>query len=251
MPERVDSSLKALYRAGGITILAATLLAPAEVVVGLLSGTQAAIARTATVTDWFALFQNHWFLGLRSLGLLNMIGALLLAPAILAIYFALRREAEAYASLGAILFFAGITLYLADNRALQMLSLSAQYASAATEEQRSLLAAAGQAMLVVGRSRAGLALVEFGCLIVSAAMLRGNVFSRATAWVGMLGNALMMAVEVLLAVQGTLSAAGMAVAAAGGLCLVAWYALTGRRLLQSGLGTRTAVLSARVAQGGA
>ncbi len=130
---------------------------------------------------------------------MNLIGAALLAPTYLALYAALKRRNEALAAFGAVLFFVGIAVYVADNRAFPLLSLSGQYASAATDEHRSQLIAAGQAMLVEGESRAGIVLVDFAGLLVSAVMLGGKVFSKATAYAGILGNGLMIGVEVIVA----------------------------------------------------
>ncbi len=229
-----DSGWKSLYKVGGATVLIAVLLPLAEVAINFLPGVASASQGTVTVIDWFSLFQNHWFLGLRNLGLLNIVGAALLAPTVCAIYSALRRDNEAYAALGAILFFVGIAVYLAGNRAFSMLSLSGQYASAATDAQRSLLAAAGQAMLAEGQSRAGISLIEFACLVISAVMLRGKVFSKTAAYAGILGNVLLIIVEIILTLMRTLPGWGMVIAVGAGLSIMTWYILVGRRLLQLG-----------------
>jgi len=228
----VNSGGKSLCTLGGTTALLAIAIAPAEIVIGLFPSVAQATTRTITVIDWFTLFQTHWFVGLRNLGFLNIVAAALLAPTILAVYFALKRDNEAYAALGAVLFFVGIAVYLAGSRAFPMLSLSHQYANAATDAQRSLLAAAGQAMLAEGESRAGVLLIEFACVVVSAVMLKGRTFSKATACTGMLGNGLLMAVEIVFVPVS--SGLGVMVAASAGLLLVIWYALVGRRLLQLG-----------------
>lgn len=62
-----------------------------------------------------------------NLGFLNLIAAVLLAPTILAIYSAIRRDHEAYGAFGTILFFVGLPVYLASSRALPMLSLSSPW----------------------------------------------------------------------------------------------------------------------------
>ena len=83
-----------------------------------------------------------------NLGFLNLIGAALLAPTILAIYFAIRRDHEAYGALGTMLFSWGWPFMSRASRALPMLSLSSKYARATTDAQRSLLVAAGQRCLL-------------------------------------------------------------------------------------------------------
>lgn len=229
--ETVDSSWKALYKIGGTTALITIVVVLVEIGITFLPGVQHASTNTVSVVDWFVLFQNNWFLGLRNLGFLNIIGAALLGPTFLAIYSALRRDNDAYAALATTIFFVGIAVYLASNRAFAMLSLSGQYASATTDSERSLLVAAGQAMLAEGQSRAGIFLIEFAGLLISAVMLGGKIFSRAVALAGILGNLLLMVVEIaFLPPRGV----GMVIAACGGLSMMIWYLLVGRRLLQLG-----------------
>lgn len=232
--ETQESRWKSLYMVGGIAALIMVVIPLAEVAISFLPGVAQLSTGTVTVIDWFTLFQNHWFLALRNLGLLNIIGAAFLAPTILAIYSALRRDSEAYAAFGTILFFVGLAVYLASSRAFPVLSLSSQYAVATTDAQRSLLAAAGQAMLAEGQSRAGIPLMEFACLVISAVMLRGKVFSKATAYAGILGNALLIVVEIITTFARGLPSAGFVIAICGGLSLMTWYLLVGRRLLQLG-----------------
>jgi hypothetical protein len=230
------SGWNGLYKLGGTTVLIAVVIPLAEVAINFLPGVARATQGTVTVVDWFTLFQTHWFLGLRNLGFLNLAGAVLLAPTILAIYFAIRRDHEAYGALGTMLFFVGLAVYVASSRAFPMLSLSVQYASATTDAQRSLLTSAGQAMLAEGQSRAGIPLVEFACLVISVVMLGGKVFSKATAFAGILGNVLLIVVEIILTLRQMLPDWGMAIAVCAGLSMMTWYFLVGRRLLELGYG---------------
>lgn len=230
--ETFDSAWKSLYKLGGIAALILILIPPAEIVISLMPSVGRATARTVTVVDWFRLFNDNWFLGLRNLGLLNIVGAALLVPTILAVYLALRRDNEAFSAFGTILFFMGVAVYIASSRAFPMLSLSHQYASATTDAERSLLTAAGQGILAEGQSRAGVLLTEFACLVISSVMLRSKVFSKVTACAGIAGNALMMVLEIFFVPTSTDT--GMAVAACGGLSIITWYLLVGRRLLQLG-----------------
>lgn len=227
-----DPGWRSLYRLGGIAALLAILLPPLEVVISLLPGVERATTHAVTAVDWFTLFYNNWFLGLRHLGLLNLVGAALLCPTILAVYCALRGENKGYALFATVIFFLGTAVYFANNRGFVMLSLSREYAAAATDNQRALLAAAGQAILAEGRNRAGLPLIEFACFAISAVMLRGRAFGQATAFAGMLGNLLLMIVEIILTFKATLTPEGMGVAAVGGLSIMTWYFLMGRKLLQ-------------------
>jgi hypothetical protein len=65
-------------------------------------------------------------------------------------------------------------------------------------------------------------------------MLRGKVFSKATAYAGILGNVLLIVFEIILAFVPTLLDVGLVIAGGGGLAIMIWYLLVGRRLLQLG-----------------
>lgn len=91
-------------------------------------------------------------------------------------------------------------------------------------------------MLTEGQSRAGIPIVEFACLVISAVMLRGKVFTKTTAYAGILGNVLLIVVEIILTLKRTLPDWGMAIAVGAGLSMMTWYLLVGRRLLQLGCG---------------
>lgn len=87
-------------------------------------------------------------------------------------------------------------------------------------------------MLAEGQSRAGLPLIELACLVISMVMLKGKVFSKATAYAGILGNVLLMVVEVALTLKRALPGVWMVVAGGAGLSIMAWYLLVSRRLLR-------------------
>ncbi|GAI52340.1 unnamed protein product, partial [marine sediment metagenome] len=134
--------------------------------------------------------------GLLDLYLLEIPVYALFVPMFLALYAALRRTNESYMSLATTIAIIGIVVFLATNNPFSMLSLSDQYAAATTDAQRSLFLAAGQAMLANTNQRAvqgfnmGFLLVSVAGLIVSAVMLRSNIFSKVTAYMGILASAL-------------------------------------------------------------
>jgi hypothetical protein len=115
-----------------------------------------------------------------------------------------------------------------------MLSLSGQYARAATDAQRSMLVAAGQTMLVEGLSRTGIFLIDTAGLVLSAVMLRSEIFGKTTAIAGVVGNGLMIVLEMILAFAPGWSTVWLIVAMGGGVSIMAWYILVGRRLFQMG-----------------
>jgi hypothetical protein len=135
--------------------------------------------------------------------------------------------------------FIGVATFLATNRALPMLELSRHYAAATTDAQRSMLAAAGQAMLSVGQSHTpgtfiGFLLSEVAGIAISLVMLRSGTFGNATACAGILGFALLLGFEICSSFVPASFDVAMIVAMVGGLLSMAWYILIAKRLFQLG-----------------
>jgi hypothetical protein len=220
--ETLDSGWKDLYRVGGAAALIIVVLYAIQIIVFLAWGPP-----PSTVIGWFALFQNNRLLGLLDMDLLSLADYALMGLMFLALYVALRRADESFMAIATTLAFVGVAVYYASNTAFNILSLSDEYAVATTDARRSMLLAAGQAMLAIYQGTAfhvSYVLVSVAPLIMSAVMLRSNIFSKATAYVGILANILglvyfLPAVGVLLSL---ISVVGLAI----------WYILIARRLFQ-------------------
>jgi len=237
--EIAEARWRSVYRVGAVTILAVVLVGILEMAITFLPGGNTV---QETVLDWFALFRSSWFMGLRDLGLLNIVITVLGIPVYLALYAAHRRVDPVYAALAAVIALVGVATFLATNRAFPMLELSGRYAAAATEAEKSMLAAAGQALLAVGQSHTpgtflGFFLSEVAGITISAVMLRGRVFGPVTAYVGMLGFGLLLLFEICSSFVPALSGAAMFIAMGGGVLSMAWYVLVARRLFQLGAGS--------------
>jgi hypothetical protein len=234
--EIADSNGKSLYKIGAAAALIVVLAALVEMIITFFPGGSTS---PETAIDWFTLFQDNWFLGLRNLGLLNIVITVLGIPTFFALYAAHRRVNQAYAALAMITSFIGIAVFLATNRAFPMLELSSRYAAATTDAQRSMLVAAGQAMLSVGKSHTpgtfmGFLLSEVAGITISVVMLRSRIFSKVTAYAGMLGFVLLLIFEICSSFVPALIGVAMIIAMGGGILSMTWYILIARRLLQLG-----------------
>lgn len=231
---------KSLYTLGGLAALGTVLVGLVEIGITFLPGGN---TPSKTVYDWFTLFQNNWFMGLRNLGLLNILFYALDIPIFLALCGAHRKTSQTLAVLATVVSFIGVAVFYATNRAFALLDLSNQYALAMTEAQRSILAAAGQAMLSVGQSHTpgtfiAFFLSESASLLMSVAMLRGRLFSKANATVGFLGFSLMLIFEVCTSFVPALEGVAMIFAMLGGILSLVWEVLVGRKLFQLSKNTK-------------
>jgi hypothetical protein len=235
--------LKGLYRIGGVAALLCALMY--LITLGVYVPANLASPPPATVLEWLTLFQNDPITGLFFLGLADIIIMILWGLMSLALYAVLKFSNRSWSLIAITFVFVGIAVYLSTNTAFSMLSLSQEYAVATTEAEKSILLAAGQAMLAVSRGTGGqytgMPLVWLAGLIISAVMLRSKTFSKATAWVGILGLGLLVAGIPFgghYTTTGTPTAVQSAIVAVqyigGGLLSLAWYILVGLRLLKIG-----------------
>jgi hypothetical protein len=221
-----------LYKLGSLAALLIVLTALLEIILTFLPG---GYASADTVTDWFTLFQNNWFLGLRNLGLLNIIMTLLGIPLFFALYTALRKVDQQFAALAFIISLVGVAVFYGTNRAFSMLALSHQYAAATTEVEKAALLAAGQAMLSVGESHTpgtfiGFFFSEVAGILISVVMLKSQVFNKATAYFGILGFSLLLIFDICSSFVPALSDIVLILAMVGGLLSMAWYILNAIKL---------------------
>ena len=234
--ERSDSDWRSVYKVGAAACLTVVLAGLIEMIITFLPGGSIS---PETAIDWFTLFQGNWFLGLRNLGLLNIVITVLGIPTFFALYAAHRRVDQPYAALAMITSFIGIAVFLSPNRAFPMLDLSSRFAAATTDAQRSMLAAAAQAMLSVGRSHTpgtfmAFLLSEVAAIMISVVMLRSGIFGKVAAYAGILGFALLLIFEVSSSFVAPSIGVTMVMAMAGGILSMTWYVLIARRLLQLG-----------------
>ena len=238
-----DSDWKSLIRVGGVAALIAGVLFRRNIAaeIGLFSEHKPPV----TVSDWFGLLQSNRLLGLTYLNIFDIVNYAMVGLMFLALYAVLKRTNKSYMAIATTLALLGIAVYFASNTAFSMLSLSDQYAAAATEAQRTILLAAGEAMLVINRftdlgSNPGtggyisLLLIPTAGMITSFVMLRSDVFNRATAYMGILANgfdlAYCMAFITLPMVDSELLA--LIFLPAAGLLLMIWHIMVGWRLYQ-------------------
>jgi hypothetical protein len=174
---------------------------------GIIRGVPATSPSSAT--DWFNLLGNNRFVGLCLLDVVDLVNHALVGLIFLALYGALRRVSKSATLIATASGLTGIGVYFASNQALAMLSLSEGYAAATSDAQRSMLLAAGEALLAIHHRgtgiRASFTLVILAGLILSVVMLRSSVFGQATAVVGIAANGLRVGYLVALVLAPSIS----------------------------------------------
>ena len=187
-----------------------------------------------TAAEAFRVLQSHRIVGLLRLDLPTIVAMPLYYFVFLGLFAALRGTDWANAVLSTSLAFVGVTLLLATPTALSMISLSQKYAAATTEATRTQFLAAGEAILATdiwhgtGAIMGGV-LVQSGAVLICVVMLRSSVFSRTTAYLGILMHGLDLA-RIVFGLF--LPASGVVLMAIAGPLYPVWFFLVGQRLLK-------------------
>jgi len=229
--ETVDSKWKSLYKIGGMAAILAAVLLLIEIIVFTLW------PQPTTALGYFTLIQSNKLIGLIDFYLLEFIAYALFIPIFLALYMALKRLNESYMLLSITLAIVGITIFLATNNSFSMIPLSNQYLIATTEVQKSILLAAGQTLLVNTGQRAvwgfntGFLLISIAGLLISKIMLQSNIFSKTTAYVGILAFAISLADYIRIIFLPSELILLLIIAILSGILLLVWLVLIGRSLI--------------------
>ena len=218
-----------LCRIGGIaafTLLVYSLLAMVQM--AILGG------QPASAAEAFGLLQHHRAVGLLRLDLPTLLAMPMYYLLFLGLFASLRRAGQASALLSTALAFVGVTLLLATPTALSMIPLSDKFDAATTDAARGQLLAAGEAIMATdiwhgtGAILGGV-LLQCGAVLICVVMLRGNVFSKTTAWLGIVMHGLDL-VHIVIGLF--LPVAGVFFMAIAGPLYPIWFFLVGRRLLK-------------------
>lgn len=230
-----DRGWRAAYLIGGIAAFLAVAGMLTDIALTMLPGWGAASV-PATALAWFDQFASTPLLGMRNLDALNIAISIVALPMYVALYGAHRRSAAGLALAGLVFVSVGTAVFVAANAALPMLELSRQYATAGAAERAALLSSA-YALLARGAHGSlgafpGFFISEVGTLLAAIAMLAGGVFSRKSGWIGIAGVLLLVVYTAVYTFVAAEESVMMALAIPGGLLMIVWYVLVGRRLLQ-------------------
>lgn len=225
--ETVHSNWNGLYRVGAVAALLMFVLTLIQSFIFITN------PPPSTAIDYFTLFQKSPILGLLDLDLLLIVINILLILIYLALYVALVRISKSYMTIALAIGLVGTILFFASREAtFGMLSLSNQYAAASTDTERAILLAAGQTLLTIYNGTAFDLSYVFGGVVIlmfSVVMLRSSIFSKATAYLGIV-------MGILMLVPPTVGTIGLLLSLISLIPTLIWLIPIARRLFQLGSG---------------
>jgi len=218
-----NSGWKSLYKIGSVCSALMVVIILSQFVVFMA----APPPLEGTAIDWFALFQQNKFMGLLAFEMLMVVYTILSVPLALALFAALGKTDQSLTVTYLALTVVGVVSFIVARPAFEMLFLSEQYAAAATDAQRSMFLAAGETLVAMFHGTAfqvSYFLGSIGGLLISFVMLKGNLFSRPTAYLRIASSLLDFGLFI--------PTIGLFVSLFSVVCLLIWSILVARRLWQ-------------------
>jgi len=163
----------------------------ADIILGF-GGTDMVTYGTKSAIEWFTVYEDSWFRGVYALGILNIVYMIAMLPVYFALFGAHFEKQAVAAALTLVIFLTAMSMYISNNAAIPLLVLSGKYSLASSELERNILVAAGEAVLSRGEDfTAGSFIPTFltglAAVRISIIMLRGGVFGKLHAWIGIVG----------------------------------------------------------------
>lgn len=235
--ENSDSKWKGIYIIGAIAAMLSMLVGMFDIIASFLPGGE--FSGCDSVLDWFKLLHSNSFIALRNLDFPYLFIAPLGILVFFALYAAHRKVNKPYTTLVLIIFLVGTTIRIINIKALPLLALSNQYFVATTETEKSLLLAAGKALLAIGESHSPGTFIEFflqeiAFILMCLIMLRSKIFNKLTSLTGIVGFSCLLFFLVVAVFIPVLSSLGEIIVMFGGILGMIWYVLIIIRLLQLG-----------------
>jgi len=169
-----------LYRIGAYSAWMTAMLIPIAIISHLLWPPPAWAPGAAA--EWFTYLQGNVIAGLLNLDFLLEIGLVLSIPLYLALYVALKKEARTVMLIATVVALLGIIMHIFSNTAWEMLLLSQAYSDAATDMERLMFLAAGEARLSAYYGmvfQVSYVLGYIAYILIGIAMLRSERFKLA------------------------------------------------------------------------
>lgn len=226
--EADHATWRGLYRVGAVAPLVTLFFYLIQILAMVFGG-----ADPTTMEDYVALLQRSRILGLLYLNALDIFSIAFLGTMFLALCVNLRRVNRSYIAIAAFFAFLGIATFVVPRVAmLSVVQLSARYATATTEAQRTVLLAAMETLgsLGVATNRTiGFLFLTIASLITSGVMLKSISFGKVTAYVGIAASMVTLAVDVCVVI---LPSTAEMLAFLDALLWLVWWLLVSRGLFR-------------------
>lgn len=177
-----------LYRVGGIASVVLAIIPFVAVIAFFIWPYAPGVEPVAEIFD---MVQTEPFGALMALDFFVLLGGIIAVPQLLALYAALKQVNESYALIALAFGLLSAAAIIAGRPIAEIFTLSDQYAAATTDIERNHYLAAGEALIPTFHGTAWMvyaAGMSIAYLVIAYLMLRSDIFTKATAYVGLATN---------------------------------------------------------------
>lgn len=180
---------KKIYKTGGTAALVMVFIIPVQIIIFAM------YPPPETAIGFFELFNTNWIIGLLSLDFLYYINNGLLILVYIGLFASLQKTDFSTMLIASLIGFIGIAVYYVSSIGFEMLSLSNQYYSTGTGDNKQLLLAVGQALIARYKGTAFDVYYVFNAItliLISFTMFKAVSFGKATATWGLIAGIFMI-----------------------------------------------------------
>jgi len=170
-----------IYLTTSILTIIMLVIIPIQIIVFILT------PHPLTTIGWLDLFNSTPLLGMIHMDILYLVNNIILAFIYLSLLFSLFESNRNIITLAFMLGMIGLIAYISSNKTIEMFFLSKEYVTASDELTRNILISSAKNMLLEWKGTAYVTYYFLGDItlfLISIAMFRSSVYSRATAICG-------------------------------------------------------------------
>lgn len=226
-----EAEWKTSYYLGALCVFTATVVMLAEIfITALPDGAPVQL----TSEGLLEMYNRNWFMGMRYMGLMNMISSTLLIPVFFSLFGAHRNTNGVLAAFALVIALISYAVFLSDNVSFPILLLSKKY-TMANEIERTALITATEALFSKGASHTpgtfpGFLLGQIGSILFCIVIIIGRVFKKRTGIIGLIAFVFLLIFEVISSFMSSLFKQAMIFAMIGGISAIVWFILVGVEL---------------------
>jgi len=226
-----EQQWKIFYKIGGISVFLALLTMLTEI---FLTALPDGAPELRSIADLYEMYNRNWFMAMRYMGLINIVGICFLIPFFFALFGLHQEKMPVFSGFALLLIILSYAIFFADNASFAFLELAKKY-SIADETEKIALISAGEALFAKGASHTpgtfpGFIIGQIATICFSVIILKSLLLKKIVGIIGIIAYSFLAVFEITSSFISSIDTA-MIFAMIGGILSLIWFALVGTALL--------------------
>jgi len=226
-----EQQWKFFYKIGGISVFLALLTMLTEI---FLTALPDGAPELRSIADLYEMYNRNWFMAMRYMGLINIVGICFLIPVFFALFGLHQEKMPVFSGFALLLIILSYAIFFADNASFAFLELAKKY-SIADETEKIALISAGEALFAKGASHTpgtfpGFFIGQIASICFSVIILKSRLLKKIVGIIGIIAFSFLAVFEITSSFINSIDEA-MIFAMIGGILSLIWFALVGTSLL--------------------